>query len=367
MNDSQDIQLPLDLNGNDKDDAEKNKEKEILLQKISSFKLDTMTERVAWILNNYPDTRNSDITLQIKYWEHFDADNYSGSCINVTDLYGLTRLTSLARSRAKIQNTYRLFLADEQVRAHRGKLEKEEKGKVISEELFSQSYTVYADESGKTERALIVGSVWILNPFETYKMTNQIVQFKKDNKYNKEFHFKDIDKLNDNVYHKFADFLKEHNSFMSFKAVSIENRGIINKQDALIKLYYHLLRKGIEHENTTGRAPLPRTLIFFKDREEIGFDKLLLSQVVNDLRIAEKSIFNDNLRCGTFESCVSENNYLIQIADLFVGCVNRRLNTYADGSMPKDRYADYFLKSVGIDVNNKTIESKGDLALHIYL
>jgi hypothetical protein len=196
-----------------KNEKEENllKEKELLLRNVSSFKLDTVQKRVAWLLNNYPGTRDSDITLQIKYWEHFESNICNGQFVNITDLYKLTRLTTITRARAKIQNTYKLFLAIETVRAHRGKLAKEEKDNAISNNLFPQTYSVYADESGKTDKILIVGSVWFLNSFETFAMTKDILKFGADNGFKGEIHFQFIDKSNIDKYMKFADFLYKHN------------------------------------------------------------------------------------------------------------------------------------------------------------
>ena len=84
------------------------------------------------------------------------------SYVELDDLYRLTRLTSLARARAKIQNDYRLFLADPEVQEHRGKLEESEREKAIETPDYPV-YKVFLDESGKTSRDLLVGSLWILS------------------------------------------------------------------------------------------------------------------------------------------------------------------------------------------------------------
>src|SRR5438874_208666 len=63
---------------------------------LSSGRLDTIQEKVAWILNRYPSTRDSDVTLQLKYWENFEPDVALGSTIQKQDLYKLARLTSLS-------------------------------------------------------------------------------------------------------------------------------------------------------------------------------------------------------------------------------------------------------------------------------
>lgn len=350
------------------EEEELNRQEEIekILSSVSSYKLDTIVEKVAWLLNNYPDTRNSDITLQLKYWEHFD-DSYVGNIIHTDDLYKLTRLTIIKRARAKVQNTYKLFLADETVRAHRGTLAKEEKEKASFDPLFPQIYSVYADESGKTDKYLIVGSLWILNSKETFSVVKEINALKFKEKFKEEFHFNKIDRGNLKIYKKLVDLIIKNSTFMSFKALSVEKAGISNIQNALIKLFYHLLVKGIEHENETGRAPLPRTIDFWKDAEEKGYDALLIAEVEDRLKKAEKFLFSDKLRTGTFEVANSEGNLLIQIADLFTSSVNRILNTWIDGSKPKDILADYFVKGIGLNLINPQVENDGDLGISIIL
>jgi hypothetical protein len=42
-----------------------------ILRYVADAKTDTVLHRVAWILNHFPETRDSDITCQIKYWSFF--------------------------------------------------------------------------------------------------------------------------------------------------------------------------------------------------------------------------------------------------------------------------------------------------------
>src|SRR5437867_2968602 len=88
--------------------------RERLLHAVHSCQLNTMEERVAWLLNHYPKTRDSDITLQIRFWQNFQADRFEGGDISVSDYYRLAKLTSLTRARALIQNKLKLFQASEE-------------------------------------------------------------------------------------------------------------------------------------------------------------------------------------------------------------------------------------------------------------
>jgi hypothetical protein len=74
-------QPTLDLDLKDETQEKLEAEKAAIQSAVVSAKFDTIQERVAWILNHYPDTRNSDITLQLKYWERFEPDLYAGRAI----------------------------------------------------------------------------------------------------------------------------------------------------------------------------------------------------------------------------------------------------------------------------------------------
>ncbi len=52
------------------------KEKKDLLASLASAEFSAQRTRVAYILNLYPESRNSDISLTLKYWETFQPDIY---------------------------------------------------------------------------------------------------------------------------------------------------------------------------------------------------------------------------------------------------------------------------------------------------
>lgn len=91
------------------------KEKQDLLNKVLSGNLETKHDKVGFILNNYSIARNSDIDLAWLYWKNFESDIFNGISITKEDLKKLSKINSLTRSRARIQNEYKLFLADEKV------------------------------------------------------------------------------------------------------------------------------------------------------------------------------------------------------------------------------------------------------------
>jgi hypothetical protein len=131
MTENQEQEVPNQQTNEDRE-RKIEEERQVLLTRVGSSDVSTLRQRIAWLLNRYPSTRNSDIALQLKYWETFEGETYRGSNIVADDLYRLTRLTSIARERARIQNQYRLFLADPDVREHRGTLKEDERENAVS-------------------------------------------------------------------------------------------------------------------------------------------------------------------------------------------------------------------------------------------
>src|SRR5262249_47402395 len=107
-------------------------------------------------------------TLQLRYWETF-VDDYDPNAFTPDDLYRLPRLNSLSRSRATIQNKLKLFQATAAVRERRGTMSDEERERAVREAAYPV-LAIYADESGKTQDHIVVGSLWVLRSEETLRL-----------------------------------------------------------------------------------------------------------------------------------------------------------------------------------------------------
>lgn len=338
-----------------------------LRQVAVSSDFNTIQERVAWILNHYPEARDSDITLQIRYWRKFESDIYNGSYVDPDDLYRLTRLTTLQRARAKIQNTYKLFQASAEIQRRRGLLQESETQEAGEQQQADSIYAVYADESGKTQQHLVVGSVWFLHPPEMADIELETEKLKQLHSFTSELHFQTINRSKLPFYKKVADMLATESSALSFKAISVPTRGLSNVQDTLTELYYLLLVHGIQHEHESGRGSLPRQVQLQKDGEEQSTDNLMLENLTDRLQQAASSRFGNDLSVGVFEAVNSEAFNLIQIADLFTSSVSRVLNATGQRDTPKDEFADYLLGALSMPDGPDQREQTSDITYHIKL
>lgn len=342
-------------------------ERQRLVDAISSGRTDRLLERVAWVLSRNPKTRDSDIALQLAYWQEYEPELYVRLEDDPKTLYQLTRLTSISRARARIQNTHRLFLASDSVRRRRGTMSEEERERFMNPEPADPLLMVYADESGKTDSHLVVGSVWFLDPLDTVAAYNRIMAWRRDRAFEEEFHFSRLSARTLPYYQEVVDLILENVAGISFKSVSVPRAGVSNVAEALDQLFIELLQRGVQHEHATGRAPLPRRLTVYKDLEEAGRDALLMARMRTALLNASSAEFDGSLKVDTLEPVRSDGQPLVQLADLYTASVNRELARAATTSRPKNVFTDYFLGRVRRLGTTTSSDHVGDMEVHLRL
>jgi len=364
-NDEQKAQIELSFESSDVPEisakaVRAEEEKKDILNRLVSGRIDNIRDRVAFVLNYSIESRNSDIELAWAYWSNFENDRFSGAYITKEQMKNLTRISSLSRMRAKIQNEYKLFQADDNVKRFRGVLEDDKRTEAIEDKPTGiGEYSVFIDETGKTQDYLSVGSLWKLkvNLSAITQATIKLQHWKKERQIDYEFHFNELTKAKLPMFKEF--FLKFITLFpeAGFKLIVVNNKGFRDKEKAITDLTCHLLIKGIEHEHSTGRAPLPRVLQVWVDEEEKGSDQLKIENLKERL----KSQQIDGLFFGEFAAASSKDSVYLQIVDLFTASINRKLHT-PNGTNIKDEFADFVLGILKFDVSqinkqNSTIDS----------
>lgn len=325
-------------------EQKRERRKQLLLNRLAMAKVDSVRDRVAWILNRESNTRDSDIALMLRYWEVFEPALYARGNITPRNLYDLTRLTVISRHRAIIQNEYKLFLASEEVQKRRGTLDEENRERIAAERPQMSSIVVYADESGKTAENLLVGTLWILDDLETMHLKNALDDWRRDTKFRPELHFSEVSKGNLHRYMEVLGILIARGNSISFKVLSVPRRGNADSAAVFDDLLFNVISRGIKHENDTGRAPLPRALQVWKDAEEEGRDQVAVARLKERLQAHSAANFGNRLHVDSVVAIDSSKNDFIQIADLFLGSVNRYLhNNRAEGDHAKDELARAFI------------------------
>ncbi len=228
-------------------------------------------------------------------------------------------------------------------------------------------YTAYADESGKTDNFLVVGAVWFLNGPEIIEVTQEVERLAKARGISAELHFREIDYSTLDFYKEVAALVLARSATISFTSISVERRGHKRVDDAIANLYEHLLLRGVEYHDSTNRAPLPRSLSVFKDREEVGRDKLLMANLEESLRQASEARLEGKLYVDRLAAVDSEENIPVQLGDLYTSSVARVLNATGKRNSARDDFADFFLGELGIPNGPAAEERVGDMVAHVAL
>ena len=324
--------------------------KRILNDAVSGRMADDRS-RVAFLLNNSVESRNSDSELVWLYWETFDKELFNGVSITKEEYKKITPASSIIRLRAKIQNDYKLFQANDKVKRFRGVLEEEKKQQAIEDKPASHPfYTVFIDETGKNQQYLSVGSLWLNDTREKFFAYFKLKEWKEQRNIDYEFHFNEVKAHRLDQYKAFfLEFVTLHPS-AGFKVIVINRSGL--NHSAVTDLTFHLINDGVLHENESGRAPLPRLLQVFVDDEEAGSDQLKLANIKE--RLISQNI--NGLHIGTLEAVESKGNIYLQVVDLFIASVNRKLHN-PDSTGHKDELADYILSLLDFDISKVNRES----------
>lgn len=319
-------------------------------QAIESMSFTTKRDRVAGILNLYPDTRDSDMKLTIKYWETFQSDVYNKNVdVSVSNLFKLERLTTVARLRAKIQNEYGLFLGSETVRHKRRQKEEQVREDLIEDSAPPPWIHIFSDETGKTSDILIIGSVWFLDLRKSATFQNLVIQYKYESGFKGEFHFTEMKSSQLAIYKGFVDLIKNNREYISIKSVATKRRSSGRSiEDALKYMHQFLIEKGFEAEVNLGRVSLPRYLNLSIDKG--GMDTLAKEMLLRDITLNLEHNYGSLNKLNKIMEIDSKDSAAIQLADLITGSLNRRLNG-PHQSNHKDEFANYLLSELGIDLD----------------
>ena len=98
-------------------------------------------------------------------------------------------------------------------------------------------------------------------------------EFRTNRNIKYEFHFTKLNERKLPVFIDFVDEVIKRSAAVSFRAVAVKRAGL-DTDRALEALFTHLLLRGVEEGHQSGRAPMPRSLEFWKDMEDRNLGKV---------------------------------------------------------------------------------------------
>ena len=326
------------------------REKQDLLREIAGAITNDLRAKVGYVLNHFPAARDSDVALAHLVWETFYPEFIDQEWVRLEDMSRLPRQTTITRTRAKIQNEYGLFQPRPDIAAYRRVLRDETATEVVSDRPGPPVLSVHADESGKSQRFLVVGSVWVVDVAKEWRIVNALREWRRESRISWEMKFSELTKERLPFAVEFVRKAMEHSDLMGLKACVLDTSAIrgLAKEDVLYRLYYELAMSGLEHEVTAGRVLLPRWLYIVKDADD-GPDALLLPELARRLTARCREYFKDSVQVDSVVTSASDESLLLQLADLFSGSVARIFNKAGDALNQKDEFAAFFQTVAGFD------------------
>lgn len=325
-------------------------EKQGLLRDIAASTTNDLRVKVGYVLNHFPPARDSDVALAHLVWETFYPEYIDDGYVRLEDMYILPRQGTISRTRAKIQNEYGLFQASAAVAEFRRGLRDETKEAVVADKPGPPVLSVLADESGKTQDYLVVGSVWGVDVSRLWRVAKALGDWKREAGIKWEFKFSELTKAKLAPTVEFVKKAMEHSELIGLKACVVDTRTVkgMADEERLYRLYYELVMTGMEHELQAGRVVLPRWLHIVKDADD-GPDALLLPDLERRLKTGSREYFRDTVEVESVTTGISDESPLLQLADLFSGSAARVFNKADDTANQKDAFADFFRGIAGFD------------------
>ncbi|MEX3690655.1 DUF3800 domain-containing protein [Paraburkholderia sp. BR14263] len=359
-------EVAAELNAEEKKLARLEKEKAKLLTSLAAGDFSEQRTRVAMILNLYKQARNSDVVLALKYWETFNSDVYREEGILPADLFKLERIPIIVRARAKIQNEYGLFQADEGVRQKRRGKEEEMFAAVIEDVAPTPTIQVFADETGKTGTFVIVGAVWVLNGRAVWTITEAIDKWRKNSVWaQREVHFAKFGRNDLEPLKEYLAVVKAHREYLSFKLIAFERAKTRRSiEEVVAKLHEHMLLRGIRHEAESRRVTLPRDVRMTLDEEQ-SLDKIALDEMKGHLEATLRRDFVDQVSISEIVTISSKKSALVQLADLVAGAANRKLNPQQERGY-KDEMADLVMEELGLVMADDNVPGLDAAAMFVF-
>lgn len=331
-------------------------EKKELLSSLAGGDFSKQKTKVAHILNLYPESRNSDITLALKYWETFQADIYNPQGILPKDLFRLERLHYIVRARAKIQNEYDLFTPNKEVKRFRRKHEEEMNEAVLEDAKPRRLVHVYADETGKTQNYVVVSSVWVLTGRAVFTVSQAITSWQEQSLWAKrEIHFAKLGKKDLEVLKEYLGVIVKNREFLSFKSIAVERARTKRSIEQVVeKLHEHMLLRGAEHEIGSKRIGLPQKIEVTLDHEQ-SLDAIALDELRRRINAQYAAKYSAEVEVSQIETISSRNSPLVQLSDLVAGAINRKMNNAGEKNY-KDEMADLVIHMLDLQFEQDKVE-----------
>jgi len=318
-----------------------------MLADIANSYLSTREQRVAHILQRFPETRDSDTALCIRYWNMFQADVLERwRPLELEVLFELDRIETIGRVRRMIQNELRLFRGVEETRRAREAMQAEFHEYIAAHRDSLPEVRFYLDETGNEGDKTYTGiaGVCIINWKQFEKHNAALEQWRSKQGWPETIHFSDTgaDKVDRAV--SLLQQLRSRRSGVLFLGYSLASRG--RTHEDLFSLFIQLVVDSLKYLRACKCLTENRSVRVIKEADS-GFDSLFLHKMTKQLSEVVALEFPGELNVLPVEAVTKGRTVLLECADLIAGGMQRR--ALGKGRNPKDRLAEAVINVTGFE------------------
>lgn len=323
------------------------KRRQKMLADIADSHLANSEQKVAHILQKFPETRDSDTALCIRYWTMFQAKVLEQwQPLELEVLYELDRMETIGRTRRMIQNDLGLFRGVEDIRRARNAKQMEIYEYLAAHRNSLPEIRFFLDETGNEGDKAYTGvaGVCVMNwkQFEKHHAALELWRAKQG--WPETIHFSETgtDKLDRAV--TLLQQLRSRRSGVLFLGYSMASRG--RTQDVLISLFIQLVVDSLRYLDNCKCLSENRSVRIIKEADP-GLDALHLEPMTKKLGDIVAQEFPGRLTVLPIQPVPKGRTVLLECADLIAGGMQRR--ALYKGRNPKDRLAEAVVNVTGFE------------------
>jgi hypothetical protein len=329
------------------EDEETQRRRSALLEALDGNRFAALDERVGLVLKDFPETRDSDTELVLRFWQRFESETLRAWIPNrsLDVLHDLERVDSITRSRRRIQNDLHLFEPTEWTKAQRQENQRDFLQYLSYQRDSDPELRFYLDETGSHGGEFVgVGGICIIDwgTFEPHFAAMQA--WRKDQGWPHALHFAD---LRDEDADKYISLLRQvlgRKAVVLFVAHGLPERAV--KHESLFLLFVHLVLDSLEMVARLGCLQQPRAVRVIKE-QDTGFDRVKLDRLEELLAQQIVHEFPGRAYLRKVESVAKGSDVLIECADVIASAVRRRL--LYDTTHAKDLVSATVMKETGLE------------------
>jgi hypothetical protein len=322
-------------------------EREKLLAALSRSDLATTELRVAHILQRYPETRDSDTAMAVRYWSTFQADVLEAwDKLDLTVLHELDPQGTLSRIRRHIQNDLALFTGSAYAREAREELQQEFGRYLAAHRPSGPEIRFYLDETGNEGNKTYTGvaGVCVMNWKQYEKHAAGLAQWRAAKGWPETIHFVDTGSALQPRAMALLDELRRRRGGLLFVGYALPSRG--QTHPLLVSLFIQIVVDTLHHMRAAGCLDGPRSLTLVKEADA-GFDAIHLPALERYLGEQVAREFPGLVSLRKVEAFPKGREVLLECADLLAGGMQRR--AHYKGPNPKDVLAEAVFNVTGFE------------------